>query len=1088
MGSFDSNSLPKKGSNSLLNYFLFYKFWASQIYQMILDVSTPVKALVANAGIHSTDPKVSTLHSLSRTLEARKADFTRRKSLKVKIGSWNVAALPGTERDVGGWFVGGKGVAEALAGLEVKEVVEHGSHVPGGSSHDSRESVNHQEHRANPQKSTIPKRDTGTLPGGDDIDIYALGLQEIVDITSPTEALRPYADNSAAEKWKNCVANALPKGFKLVAEQQLMGLLLLVYASGDLFPTISSVSTSSVGTGFMGYMGNKGAVAIRIVLGETTRLVFINCHMAAGADKAALERRNWDANQIASRIRFTPITTMEGVSEEMGDSLGDEDFAWWFGDLNYRLESIPGDDVRRLLMLHTQNEYNKIKGSAKKIQQELTATDSPPPFIQSSHPDDHFSEEAPSSMSSSMIYPGTLSEAASTTSSIIQSHDSDHLDPSQDPSSLQTTLASLLPHDQLRLQQAAGQAFHDGWQEGPILFLPTYKYDVGSVGMFDSSEKRRGPSWCDRILFRTRQGKLAYEKKIHEVDESRKRDSDMSARGIDEAGAEDSVLFDYDPETDGANTDDDQFSDTATHSDALRTKEESDESIRLDAYASHQRVLSSDHKPLTGLFTISYPGVDPALKAIVYQGIARDLDKAENEERPGVTVVVDQHLDNPIQNDGAAGDEGRNTPEGANFGEVRYNQPKFRNITIANTGRVSATIGFIGRPSIEGDVEGVTPPWLTLKFEDLGITENEQLLIKDTPDSLQKITLEPGEAINAVLKLRVRDFELVRLLNSSKAVLDDVLILRVTNGRDHFIPVHGIWLPSCIGRSINQLIRVPERGVRALPPPPHDLPESSPICCSVPRELLSLITAVEETIEHFIAEVEMTGSPTNKTTPHDSGPLSWPFTSSEDWVLVNSLQRNKRHSFVLEALDTGQPISALFPPDMPSQQRLEAVAGTLVSFLRSLSDGIIPVGLWKELQVAREKISTSLTDEEQRNIVLDVLSTAPNHSISFVFVTSMLARVAAEMAPLPSPGKPVMPDSVKPMRRHSRTSSTVSLTDEMVTRRHLVEMAYARIFAEALVRCQMPAQERDRKAVEERRTEVVAVFLRMREGQGSSSD
>jgi hypothetical protein len=35
------------------------------------------------------------------------------------------------------------------------------------------------------------------------------------------------------------------------------------------------------------------------------------------------------------------------------------------------------------------------------------------------------------------------------------------------------------------------------------------KYDVGSVAMFDTSEKQRGPSWCDRILFRSLQDKLA---------------------------------------------------------------------------------------------------------------------------------------------------------------------------------------------------------------------------------------------------------------------------------------------------------------------------------------------------------------------------------------------------------------------------------------------------------------------------------------------------------------------------------------------------------------------------------------------------
>lgn len=38
-----------------------------------------------------------------------------------------------------------------------------------------------------------------------------------------------------------------------------------------------------------------------------------------------------------------------------------------------------------------------------------------------------------------------------------------------------------------------GQAF-SGYQEGPLLFRPTYKYDYGSDN-YDTSEKMRIPAW-----------------------------------------------------------------------------------------------------------------------------------------------------------------------------------------------------------------------------------------------------------------------------------------------------------------------------------------------------------------------------------------------------------------------------------------------------------------------------------------------------------------------------------------------------------------------------------------------------------------
>ncbi|WFC99862.1 phosphoinositide 5-phosphatase [Malassezia yamatoensis] len=62
-------------------------------------------------------------------------------------------------------------------------------------------------------------------------------------------------------------------------------------------------------------------------------------------------------------------------------------------------------------------------------------------------------------------------------------------------------LAKLHQHDQLKSAQASHAAF-DEYSEGPLLFKPTYKYDLHS-DTYDSSEKARTPAWTDRILYRT---------------------------------------------------------------------------------------------------------------------------------------------------------------------------------------------------------------------------------------------------------------------------------------------------------------------------------------------------------------------------------------------------------------------------------------------------------------------------------------------------------------------------------------------------------------------------------------------------------
>jgi hypothetical protein len=54
--------------------------------------------------------------------------------------------------------------------------------------------------------------------------------------------------------------------------------------------------------------------------------------------------------------------------------------------------------------------------------------------------------------------------------------------------------------DQLIEQMHSSSAFV-GFQEGPMKFDPTYKYDNGSIA-YDTSEKQRIPAWTDRILFK----------------------------------------------------------------------------------------------------------------------------------------------------------------------------------------------------------------------------------------------------------------------------------------------------------------------------------------------------------------------------------------------------------------------------------------------------------------------------------------------------------------------------------------------------------------------------------------------------------
>jgi hypothetical protein len=65
-------------------------------------------------------------------------------------------------------------------------------------------------------------------------------------------------------------------------------------------------------------------------------------------------------------------------------------------------------------------------------------------------------------------------------------------------------ISSLLLHDQLLREMKVNRACRlRFFTESPLTFAPTYKYDRNS-DEYDTSEKRRSPAWCDRILWRSR--------------------------------------------------------------------------------------------------------------------------------------------------------------------------------------------------------------------------------------------------------------------------------------------------------------------------------------------------------------------------------------------------------------------------------------------------------------------------------------------------------------------------------------------------------------------------------------------------------
>lgn len=133
--------------------------------------------------------------------------------------------------------------------------------------------------------------------------------------------------------------------YTLVAKSVNVGVALLVYARDDtVAPRVRDVQTQWASCG-PGWMGNKGAVAIRFRVGDEV-YTFLNAHLTAHLPN--YERRAQDWADIISSMLFPPLP---GSKSKTHSTIYDSTHLFFFGDLNFRLDvpkSLDRPDFERM--------------------------------------------------------------------------------------------------------------------------------------------------------------------------------------------------------------------------------------------------------------------------------------------------------------------------------------------------------------------------------------------------------------------------------------------------------------------------------------------------------------------------------------------------------------------------------------------------------------------------------------------------------------------------------------------------------------------------------------------------------------------
>ncbi|ORX44222.1 hypothetical protein BCR36DRAFT_586342 [Piromyces finnis] len=279
-------------------------------------------------------------------------------------------------------------------------------------------------------------------------DIYVIGLQEM-DLSKEAYIV---SNNEKENHWSEKIEegiNSLNKKYVKIASQQMVGICVFVYVRKELKKVISNVSTSFIGCGLMGIMGNKGASGIRMMIYDSY-VCFVNSHLAA--DTMQVQRRNEDYRDIAKNLQFPFIPPRDNING-------------FYNGTGFNKEQFYTENMLRFNITSNKwlnnicQENLKEKGNMK---------------INFSIYDNDI-----------LFWFGDLNYRLNNNSDVIKEYIN------------QGKIEDLLEFDQLLIEKAKQVVFTD-FYESKITFKPTYKYDIGT-NTFDTSEKKRAPAFCDRV-------------------------------------------------------------------------------------------------------------------------------------------------------------------------------------------------------------------------------------------------------------------------------------------------------------------------------------------------------------------------------------------------------------------------------------------------------------------------------------------------------------------------------------------------------------------------------------------------------------
>jgi hypothetical protein len=147
------------------------------------------------------------------------------------------------------------------------------------------------------------------------------------------------------------VETQLGPDYHTVTAVNLWQMRLIVMVHNTHKDHVSEVEKTKEGTGLGNVLGNKGGVLAKMNIYNTS-LCFVSCHLAAHEAEKFHKARNEDCHEIMDGCR---------VGKASLDLASQYHHAFWFGDLNYRIDLSDVDQKERTHAEHHAEVVEMIK-------------------------------------------------------------------------------------------------------------------------------------------------------------------------------------------------------------------------------------------------------------------------------------------------------------------------------------------------------------------------------------------------------------------------------------------------------------------------------------------------------------------------------------------------------------------------------------------------------------------------------------------------------------------------------------------------------------------------------------------------------